>query len=314
METTVTGRDGGYYYGNQAKPKEFKLSCFFEKIPMHTYEAMMQWVGRDKEGRLIFDDRPFVYYTAISHKPPEGEVYRTRGIGGYVYSGKITLYFKAYDPYGKMMYAACGEEDPDGAMEHCGMLPVSMMPSSPLAHPGSYLVYNPGTEMTEVTIKIAGSAPNGLEIRNETTGDVCQMLGVVTDPNWIEINSDEGSIKIKPSTEDKFAFELHNLGYIRLAPCTPYLRNLSYEMESGSDEIVVYEPYLTQDMVGQYMYINGGWRRIIYVRDDSHAVLAYTPDVDLSGETVIVTMNVITLSGEDLALTKFEIFYEPKVR
>lgn len=38
MEETVSGRDGGYYYGKQAKPKEFTLPCYFEKIPMRTYE------------------------------------------------------------------------------------------------------------------------------------------------------------------------------------------------------------------------------------------------------------------------------------
>lgn len=48
-EATVTGKDGGYYYGRQAGIREFSLECYFEDISIETFESMMRWLYNDKE-------------------------------------------------------------------------------------------------------------------------------------------------------------------------------------------------------------------------------------------------------------------------
>ena len=281
---------------------------------MKTYELMIQWAGRNREGRLIFDERPFVYYDVIVNRPSEGEVYRVIENDSFLYSGKITLHFKAYDPYGKMMYIAYEEEDTDKASDHCGILPSSQMPPAISAKTGNYLVYNPGTETTDLIIRIAGSAPNGMTITNNTTGEKCELIGVVADPNWIEVNSEEGSVRIEPSTEGQFGFEFHNYGYIRLAPCTPFIPDITIKTIPDTDVIEHDAPYLGDDVVGQYIRINGHWRKILEVQDETHLVIDHTTTLTRTHKTCIVTMNEITISGSKLALTKLELEYEPKVR
>lgn len=71
----MTSRPGGYWYGNQIDIREFVLECYFEEVDIETYEQMLLWLHREKEGKLIFDDRPYVYYEARPAKVVEGKVY-----------------------------------------------------------------------------------------------------------------------------------------------------------------------------------------------------------------------------------------------
>lgn len=38
IEMTVTGRHGGYCFGNQVDIREFSLECYFDGITVDTYE------------------------------------------------------------------------------------------------------------------------------------------------------------------------------------------------------------------------------------------------------------------------------------
>lgn len=81
---------------------------------------------------------------------------------------------KAFSPYGRMLYKATSDLDADGAYITTGIVEEDNMPAVSAAE-GDYLVYNPGTEYTGATIRIAGTAPNGVTIENRTTGTVCKL-------------------------------------------------------------------------------------------------------------------------------------------
>lgn len=273
---------------------------------------MIQWMDAEDGGRLIFDERACVYYEVIPYKPPATEAYRVSCGGSFVYSGKITFYLKAHEPFGRMLYTSYEEEDTDGAAVYSGIIRQSEMPQIDLSA-GRHLVYNPGTKKTDLTLKIAGTAPNGLTIHNATTGETCTLLMLVDSPNWVEINSHDGSIRIQPSDEDNFAFELHDLGYVTLAPCTPFTPDVTVSYEAGSN-IVTHDALLTQETVGQYMRVGEKWLRIIAIQDETHVVVSEFVGVSGANKTCVVTMNEIDISGKGLSLTMLEFEYEPKVR
>lgn len=226
-EETVTNRDGSYYYGEQAKPREFTVECFFQGITMDTFERMTQWISRKTYGELIFDDRPFVYYMAKPMKKPSAKVYSFVGPSGeQLYEGTITFYFKAFDPHGFMKYITYSGEDVDHAEEHCGIIEESMMPDAPDVTTRDFLVYNPGTEKCPMTIRIGGTAPNGLTIENLTNGDVCKIKSLPPS-GYLEIDGKAGKVSNLGAGFDGLAFEMHDEGYITLEPCVPYSRILS---------------------------------------------------------------------------------------
>jgi len=275
---------------------------------------MIQWLHRDREGKLIFDDRPFVYYNARLAKVVEGKIYTANHEHKWgtetLYSGTITITFKAYDPFGKMTCISYDEYD-EGAMARSGIIKTDEMPPSILPSVGDYLVYNPGTEITDTVIRIAGTAPNGLTITNRTTGDVCKIVSLPS-ALILTINSESGAV----STSDDpngFAFEYHDMGYIRLAPCIPYERDVAVSYIAGSNIInfTIFE--LSEENIGQYIRLNGEWLRIISVKGKS-AVISKNMNVTSAEYTTLATMNEISIEGEGAELTLFEMEYEPCIR
>lgn len=283
---------------------------------MSTFERAIGWIKHGEQGEQVFDDRPFVSYSVVVWKKPTGKVYSVKHANGIepVYSGTLTLYFKAYNPFGKMAYTSYDTYDSDGASRHCGIISKDEMPPTPTKDSRSFLVYNPGTETSDMIIRIGGSAPNGLTITNETTGDVCRLLSLPAAPDYLEIDSDLGSVKRMPSNPDGFAFEQHDDGYIRLAPCTPYERNVVASYESGSNKIYFPLFSINSKFVRKYLRLNGEWVRIISIQDEHTAIINKAMKTTGIEETLITTMNEITISGSQISLTKLEINYTPLVR
>lgn len=278
---------------------------------------MFQWLHRDREGKLVFDDRPFVYYDARIAKIVEGKTYTTGHEHKYgnetLYSGTLTITLKADDPFGKMTYTAYQERDIDNAMAHCGILSEDEMPTAIEPTTGDYLIYNPGTEPSDTIIRVAGTAPNGVKITNRTTGDICELIALPSDPDYLELDSESGSITQLPSKPDEFAFEYHDYGYIRLAPCIPYERDVAVSYVAGTNTIDFMLLDLTEHNVGQYVRLNGEWIRIISV-SGRQAVISKPMDVTGSEYTMVATMNEISVEADGAELTKLEIQYIPKVR
>lgn len=311
-EATVTGHHGGYYYGSQAKIREMTLECYFEGITLKTFEDMICWIHSDNKGDQVFDDRPFVVYSAVVWKKPTGKVYTIKNENDIneVYSGTISIFFKCYEPFGKMTYNAYDTYDVDGAMAHCGIIEKSEMPDKISPSVGTYLVYNPGTEVCDTIIRVAGSAPNGLTIEN-SSGDICKQVSLPSS-GYLEINSDYGTVKAMPTNE--LAFEYHDDGYIRLLPCTPYERDVEVVYTEDSN-IVSFSTRLTDNtLIGRYMRLNGEWLRIVSINSDDSVIVNKRLSISGTEHTMIAAMNELTVSGDGASLTQFEIEYVPLLR
>lgn len=321
IEETVTGKAGGYHYGSKVDIREFELPCFVEDVTIDMLERMLQWLGRDSYGKLIFDDRPEVYYMVSPSSIVVTEIYPEHEDchGEDVYSGTLTIHFKAYEPFGCLDHATYADGEEDGAVKHCGILPESMtpMPYMTLARDSlgmDILCYNPGTEMTDTILRIGGDTQEPITIENATTGDVCKIYSLPLAPDYLELDSGCGSVRQMPSKPDGFAFERHNYGFIRLAPCTPYHRDVYVSYSEGSNEIAFQDLILLEEDVGRYVFLGGEWRRIIYVSDQNHAVINVNMPSSGTESTAVVRMNEITVSGDMDKVTQFDIAFVPRVR
>lgn len=212
-----------------------------------------------------------------------------------------------------MMKVSLDGFDEWGATSGSGILKTDDMPPAIRPENGTYLLYNPGTEPTYAIIRAAGAAPNGVIITNNTTGDVCSLLSLPSAPNHIEVDGEIGTVKILPADPDGFAFELHDMGYITLAPCLPYWRDVAASYKAGSNVITLHAFY-GEDIVGRHIRLNGEWLKIIAERSGGEYIVSKNLPKAGMENTMITTMNEISVQGTDLSLTMLEIEYTPRTR
>lgn len=305
----MTGRDGGYYYGHKLKPKEFTLECYFEEIDRTTYERMCQWIHPGQQGKLIFDERPFVYYDAIVAKVPTYKIYMT----GDRFSGTISLFFKAEDPRGRMTYISYDTMDYDAAEQSTGIIENTMMPPAPTKTSRDFLLYNPGTVPCDLTIRIGGTAAKGLTITNMINGNECVLTSLPSGSDYIEIDGHCGLVRKLPSEPDKSAFAYHDLGYITLEPSTPYDRGVVAHYSSGSNEVTFDFFEVDSSYVDRYIYLGGSWLRIMSVTATGSAIVEKRFQTTGSEQTMITNMNHITITGDNITLNRLEFEYTPYV-
>ena len=216
-EQEINGRDGAYYYGNRVKPREFALRCYYENLTQQQKYDILHWFGRNTKGKLILDDRNYVYYDVIPYDAVRVEDYRHTACDGSLrYQGYMTFYLKAYCPFGKLMANSVTNNVPmvgsaqidisilyeptTDADNETLILLSAKMPSSNYPLDGtSFYIYNPGTEPTPLTIRIAGTAENGT-ITNTTNGTTCVIKGMTTGNTtsvgkYVNINSETGRVE-----------------------------------------------------------------------------------------------------------------------
>ena len=313
-------RDGGYYFGERQPPKEFELPCYYEDIDKKTMEQIVRWLDRRTSGHLVFDERPDVYYDVVPSAKIEFEDYSYTKYGNLLHAGEFTIYFTAYDPFGRLTkkFLQDGEETDYSA----NLLPENQMPPAPQAASQSFQVYNPGTENTGLTIRVAGDASNGLTMTNTANGQVLKMqpfTGAITNTvgKWFEIDSEHRQVWLKGAASQEMAFEYHDEGYIHQLPSMPYYGNIRVSYSSGSNTIMFSSPFVADSsIVGLYINIGTDWKKIMSVNTQNNT--ATTSGVFSENGTynnaIITVLNEITIQGESASLTKLEIDYTPKVR
>ena len=310
----VTAHPGAYWYGNTVEARSFSLECYYEDATVAQTEEILQWVDRNSFGKLVFDDRPYVYYLVRPSKAPSGKRY----VGHYactspnelVYSGTISLEFTAYDPFGYMTETTCLDWT-DDAVKATGVLIESMMPTNS-ATLGNHLIYNPGTEATPLRITIAGSAPNGLSITNYSTGEVCSLVSLPANDELV-IDGATGFIALKSNHNPAFAY--HNDGYIHLAPCVPYHRDMTISWTNGSMDIVSEDGLFRKRDEGSFVYIGGTWYKIAHISNENQArVNVNVSAATGSGNLFVGKMNDLYIDGNGASLTKLQFDYTPRVR
>ena len=308
---TVTAHPGAYWYENTVSQRDFVLNCLFEDVTEEVLERILQWVDRESYGKLIFDERPYIYYLVRPSKPPSGKRYVTHSdcFGNDVSSGTIQLTFTAYDPFGYLnTLTSDGYED---AKIRCGIIPSAMMPLQDTTLNKVQLVYNPGTEKCPVRIKIAGTAANGLTIRNYTTGEVCSLVRL---PESDSLVVDSSLGMVSTFSDHKTAFAYHNDGYITLASCVPYARDVDVSWTNGSNTITSQGKFLKM-YENNYVYIGDKWMKILKVYGANSAVVDSNVTAETgSAQTVITRMNEIYITGEGAELTLLQFDYTPMTR
>ncbi len=318
ISATVTGRHGKYKYGSTVEARTFTLECYFEDATIEQLEAMQRWLHRNQTGKLIFDDRPYVYYTVSPSQPSKGDIWASAYSSAISHrgSGKCTLYFEAAWPFGVLAQNSYTGYDSNGIRRHTGLLRSTQMPPQPSPAAGDFMLYNPGTEYTWPTFTFEGSAPNGLKITNHTTGETCTLTAfpVGQADTGIKIDGETGMITALPLGEPRWS--CHSDGYIRLAPNLDYYRDIEVGATEGSNAIsIYYYPGINETFVGKYVYLQNNWYKIISVSDDgSSAVLNGNVPEGRIETTDIVPMNELTLEGDGLQLTNFTVEYKAYVR
>lgn len=117
-------------------------------------------------------------------------------------------------------------------------------------------------------------------------------------------------------TERTLYFAFHDEGYIRLAPFDPLYRNIAVNTTAGSKTITTRAGTFSEDMLGQYIFIEGQWKYIGDFNSSSSVDTNTTSAETKSGITTnIATLNFISVvKASDAAITRFEMICMPEVR
>lgn len=265
----------------------------------------------------MLDSKSYVYYDVRPVKRIEIRQYTHRVDGIERYSGTFTVAFRCYNPFGKLFRnsysGVCGEAE----LIQTGILPADMMPEPAELTSRQMLLYNCGTERANTRIQLAGDVGEGLTIENITTGQQCKIVGLkageIPPGAYLEIDSETGQVWLVKGEERELAFHYHDLGYIQLAPCTPFVRNMKIRHEAGSKQIETDGAFLPH-MAGQFIRLDGVWHKIHRVQDAHTAHLVIDAPATGETDTPVVTMSDIWLRGDGINMTKLEVSYTPRVR
>lgn len=320
QEETLEGRHGGYYYGATVPPKEFQLQCFFENEDIRNghVDRVMQFFRRGTTGRLVFADRPQLYYIATV---VGCELSR---ITNYE-NGFVVVSLKAYYPFARTEEFALTEANQKTMGAFANLLPAEQMPpriiateDNPLTQQTTILLYNGGTEDAALKVNLAGDVGTGIDMVNKTNG---QQMGVAALTNaitgeagkWLCVDGLNGTVKLTNGETSEDAYLYHDYGYLSIAPSGAPSGDLHYRWEQNEmrQSILHTEEVLLPLYVGKHIYIGGQWNKIAAVKDAHTGILSQP--VTSSGEGVgpIVQMNELVLTPKDnMRLTQLSFDYQ----
>jgi len=130
---------------------------------------------------------------------------------------------------------------------------------------------------------------------------------------FIEVHSESGQVWLVKGEERGLAFYYHDLGYIILAACTPFVRELIL-FHTLNSKVITSGGMFKPHMAGQYIWLINKWYKIHRVQDASTAHLEL--DASSTGTAVVpvATMNEISIYGSGINLTRLELDYIPRTR
>ena len=329
-DTDVAWHNGGYYYGNSAKKKEFTLKCFFEEITIKQREQIRHWLHRNTEGRLIFDDMSFVYWDVRPTKLVTGELYLdTDG----KYSGTFTVTFTAYNPFGYLTRKANDGTETDSAYRYCNLIDQSLMPAAPTTSSRQFDVYNAGTEACGMTIRLKGSTSNPIMFLNDANQTKCILSSLPTNNLYLDVNGDTGFVStyiVQTGTIDN-GFAYHDRGVVRLEP-SELMTDVEY-VNAGLNgtlrilaisgmrvsENMISRKVIFDDVPTLYGYV----RSVNIANNQLLCAMSGSGTVPDSGKCSIYVMNHIEILEKNsnnawvtpttLNLTSLEIDYNPRI-
>ena len=321
QEQTFEAHDGGYVYGATMQPKEFILRCYFQdtSIKNGIMDRVRFLFRRGKTGRLCFCERPWLWYIATVAELDTSDL-KSR------YNGIITITMKAYYPFARtdLLTIDPSVSDQIDISRNSGLLyeadrmpPAQLIAENPMTETTSFLLYNPGTEAAHTAIEIAGTATAGFTITNKTNGQVCRIALASPDlygeARWLKVDGLTGETYLTDGTTAQHAFLYHDSGFIDLEPSYPIIRHTLAKYTRGSNQVILkkYTPWL---VTGQYIWLNGAWRKITNQPEERKLTLEQPMDADGEETTDIVTMNELTVAPVNptgFNLTKLNFIYKP---
>ena len=179
-QQTFDGHHGGYFYGATKQPKDIVLRVFFEesKVTEGILAKVENFYRVGKTGRLTFGRRPWIYYNATIIGYDDTNMTNK-------YNGIITIQMRCYYPFGRSDLF-----DLDPSYEFYDDVVANSSIATNLSNEvqtefnglhsnSSLILLNPGNETADVALYIAGNAgENGITVTNETTGQVCCIVGM----------------------------------------------------------------------------------------------------------------------------------------
>ena len=308
----VPGRDGNYYYNTKRKARTFTLNCFLEDVDIHGRERIRRWLDEKGSGWLIFDDRDCVKYFVRPSKAAPGKLYRdtTWCSPDELYSGTFTITFEAKEPVGYLTRLTDDNLLDTEADHICNLVRADMMPAAPTASSRQFLIYNQGTQPCSAIIRIAGTAPDGLDIYNETNGSMCRLRGL-PESGTLVIDGKNGLVTTETNLGTEITYAYHDHGYIVLEPNNEINYTVYLETTAGSTTATAI-PEMTEDLTGMYVWLDGAWNKITAVGEDHQVTLATAAQTTMADQVHLGKLNDIRINGTNLNLTTLEISYEPR--
>lgn len=315
-QETFDGHDGGYFYGVTAQPKEFTLRCFYhdQHIAHGVLTAIENFFKVGKTGKLVFDKRDWIWYTATVTNVDLGDIRNH-------HNGFVTIYMRAFYPYGRHDYISLNDTNylDDYIAANSGLLSEEKTPPvsfSNINENTDILLYNGGTEKAGVAVAIAGEACEGITIINKTTGQTARFVAFTyqqtTNVNkYIVSDSINGKTIITDGSTSSNGFLYHDYGFIELTPSYPIERDIYVSYQSGTDRVSVIGDMPGYDVIGRHIHLAGEWRKIID-RTDEYLVVDTIFENAGSCCTDIVQMNEISIElSPGAEITKLDFIYKP---
>ena len=178
----------------------------------------------------------------------------------------------------------------------------------------SFFLYNHGDELADVSIRIAGDVGTGVYIHNSNTQQTSVIIGLTKDVSgnagmWLEINSATGNVYLTNGTAYSSGFIYHDRGFIQLEGSAPISRDIPITYEGN---LVSSNGAFRSYMEGQYIYIDGHWRKINAFLSHDQILIGYVYGEFGSSISTIAIMNYITVTPlTTMDLTRLEFVYYP---
>lgn len=308
---TFDGRHGGYYYGETVKPKVFTLRCYYEDtaVDKGLLTKARNLFKRGRSGKLVFGSKPWLYYNCTVTNFDADRMLNRR-------NGFVTIQLTAFWPFGFTDYDCLEDYYGNDMIDNSGILPEDLMPDrefNSVNAASTILLYNGGTEYARCSIDIAGNVGSGLTLFNRTTNQECGFKGLNAGSatKYVHLDGINGSCYwvSNDSDNNKPAFIYHDYGFIDLAPNSP-IRDIVVSGESGTNTLTIDGIYADETLIGQYIYCDGKYRKIVNVTDGDEIVVNSNLSNTVSDEDTIITdLNEIVLtptSTVDLSLLRFD--------
>ena len=257
-DANIDWKHGGYYYGSRLKVRTFTIECFFEEIDVNTRQRIKQWLKYNTKGRLIFDDKPFIYWNVFPAKVPVGNWYLDNN---ETHSGTVTITFNAYEPFGYLSRKSNPAGTHDDATDYCNLINSSEMPADPTTSSTSFDIYNPGTEECGLTIDISGTTSNPIRFVNNRNSTLCELKSLPANNAHLHIDGETGFVALVSGGSGSYSngFEHHNKGYIKLEPDRGY-SDIGYVyngVNSSTYSFNLVGAYVDRSLVGAVLTLAG---------------------------------------------------------